>query len=127
MAKILTVDDSSITRKFVKVTLQQEGHTVQTAENGLEALEILLRDPYDMVVADINMPKMDGFELVVALRKDEAYKNIPIILLSSMYGADDIKKGIRLGANIYLTKPTDPDKLLYCVKTLLPQKEGSPA
>jgi DNA-binding response OmpR family regulator len=119
MPKILLADDSSITRKFVKASLQQKGYDVDVAENGLEAYEMLLRGEYDLIVSDINMPRLDGFELVVKLRADDVYKNTPIILLSSMYGPDDVKRGIKLGANIYLTKPTEPDKLIYCVEQLL--------
>ena len=124
MAHIVVADDSSITRKFLRVTLQQEGHEVDVYDNGLEAYEAMLRDEVDLIVTDINMPKLDGFELVVRLRQDDVYKHIPIILLSSMYGADDMKKGIQLGANIYLTKPPDTEKLIYCIRELLGKKES---
>ncbi len=116
--KILVVDDSEPTRKFIGSILSRDGYNVDYAENGITALEKLFISKYDIVITDINMPGMDGFELIVKLRKDEMYKNTPIVLLTTESSVESIEQGIKIGADLYLIKPTSPDKIRYSIKEM---------
>ncbi len=117
--KILVVDDSLITRKLVGAILEKAGYIVKYAENGFTALEKLFSSNFDLILTDINMPGMDGFELIVRLRDDEYYKKVPIILLTTENSEASIEKGIKIGADLYLIKPTSPDKILKSVEKVL--------
>ncbi len=117
--KILVVDDSLITRKLVGAILEKAGYIVKYAENGFTALEKLFSSNFDLILTDINMPGMDGFELIVKLRDDEYYKKVPIILLTTENSEASIEKGIKIGADLYLIKPTSPDKILKSVEKVL--------
>lgn len=119
MKRIMVVDDSGMTRKLISSIISREGYMVDTAENGVDALEKLYRSPFNLVIMDMNMPQMDGMELLRTLRADAQYKGVPIIVLSSNSGPDEIQKTMKAGANFYLIKPADSDKLLQCVRTLL--------
>lgn len=120
MAKVvMVVDDSTATRKFIMFALRAQGYTVLTAQDGMDALEKLARTPIDLVITDLNMPKLDGFGLVRALRADRELTGVPIIILSSLSGPDEIEQGISLGANSYLTKPFDQKRIQYEVSKYL--------
>jgi two-component system, chemotaxis family, chemotaxis protein CheY len=110
---ILAVDDSATVRKFVSVALTMQGFTVVTACDGMDALEKLPNQQVDIVITDLNMPNMDGFELIKALRDNPAYKDIPVIILTSL--TDDVSKdrGAGLGVNSYLVKPFSLEKIQY--------------
>lgn len=126
MAKtLLIVDDSSIIRKSVIKALQPAGifDRILQAKNGLEGLEVLLKEEIDLLISDINMPKMDGFKLLVTLRNLEKYKDLPVILLSSHAEADHKIKGLQGGANDYVTKPFESGELIARIKNLLMMKE----
>lgn len=110
---ILVVDDSATIRKFAMFALRAGGHQVLTAQDGLEALEMLARDAVDLVITDLNMPRLDGFGLVQALRENAAYAGLPIIILSSLSSDEEKEQGMSLGANAYLTKPFDPKRIQY--------------
>jgi two-component system chemotaxis response regulator CheY len=118
--KIMVVDDSATIRRFVMYALRARGLQVVTAEDGQEALETLAHTPVDLVITDLNMPKLDGFGLVRALREDSAYGSLPVIILSSLSGRDHIDRGLRLGATAYLTKPFDETRIQYEVAKHLP-------
>ena len=117
--KILVVDDSKVIRKMVGVILRSNGYVVVEAEDGLDALEKLLKDDYNLLITDLNMPRMDGFTLIKEVRKDEYYKFIPIIMLTTEAGENERRKGIEVGANVYLTKPTVPEEILINIQKLL--------
>ncbi len=126
MAKtLLIVDDSSLIRKSVIKALQPAGifKRILQAKNGLDGLEVLLKEEIDLLISDINMPKMDGFKLLVTLRNLEKYKDLPVILLSSHNEADHKIKGLQSGANDYVTKPFEPGELIARIKNLLMMKE----
>jgi two-component system, chemotaxis family, chemotaxis protein CheY len=110
---ILAVDDSATVRKFVSVALTMQGFVVVTACDGMDALEKLPNQQVDLVITDLNMPNMDGFELIKALRENPGYKEIPVIILTSL--TDDISKdrGAELGVNSYLVKPFSLEKIQY--------------
>ena len=117
---VLIVDDSKTVRNLVAFILKAEGIKVTTAEDGLDGLEKLYSmSAVDLILTDINMPRMDGFSFICAVREQEAYKDIPIIILSTEGGEEDIQKGIRLGANLYMVKPAQPEKMVRNIKMLL--------
>jgi two-component system, chemotaxis family, chemotaxis protein CheY len=110
---ILAVDDSATVRKFVSVALTMQGFSVVTACDGMDALEKLPSQQVDLVITDLNMPNMDGFELIKALRENPAYKDLPVIILTSL--TDDVSKdrGAGLGVSSYLVKPFSLEKIQY--------------
>lgn len=117
---VLIVDDSKTVRNLVAFILKAEGIKVTTAEDGLDGLEKLYSmSEVDLILTDINMPRMDGFSFIVAVREQEIYKDIPIIILSTEGDDKDIQKGIRLGANLYMVKPAQPEKMVRNIKMLL--------
>ncbi len=110
---ILIVDDSATVRKFVSVSLSMQGFTVVAACDGMDALEKLPREKVDLVITDLNMPNMDGFEFIRALRDIPAYHELPVIILSSL--GDDVSReaGARLGVSSYVVKPFSLEKIQY--------------
>ena len=119
MAKILIVDDSMIVLSLHNYILEKAGHECVPMENGFMAFEALMLGKFDMVVTDINMPRMDGFELTKKIRTIEEYKHVPIIIVSSEQELEDRTKGLKAGANVYIVKPTDPAALVMHVNMLL--------
>ncbi len=117
MFHILVVDDDKNTRMFLRAVLENAKYTVSVAKNGLEALEIFDREHIDLVVLDIMMPKMDGYELTECLR--EAGNNLPILMVSAKQLPADKHKGFSVGTDDYITKPIDDEEMLYRVKALL--------
>ena len=117
--RVLVVDDSETVRTLLSFILKSTGYDVQVAINGVDALEKIYTENYDLVVCDINMPKMDGLTLIKILRFQELYRELPIIIVSTEESDDDKQKGLEAGANVYLIKPTDPTKLVANVKMLL--------
>lgn len=117
--KILVVDDSETVRTLISFILKAQGYEVDVAINGVSALEHIYKENYDLVVCDVNMPKMDGLTLIKILRFQDLYKELPIICVTTEESEDDIQRGLEAGANVYLIKPTDPTRLLENVKMLL--------
>jgi DNA-binding response OmpR family regulator len=113
---ILVVDDEERLTSLLRAYLEQEGFRVMTAANGLQALEIIRRDPADLIVLDIMMPEMDGVEFLRVLR---AQHTTPVILLTARVGDEDKIVGLELGADDYLTKPFRPRELLARVRAVL--------
>jgi len=110
---ILIADDSPTIRKFVSFSLKAHGFEVVAACDGMEAVELLPTQSIDLIITDLNMPNMDGFELIKAVRENENNKDIPIIILSSLKGSEEIEKGLKVGANSYMVKPFDPKRIQY--------------
>lgn len=111
--KILIADDSPTIRKFVAFSLTMQGFEVIAACDGMEALEKLPNNKIDLIITDLNMPNLDGFELIKSIRSSEEYEDVPIIVLSSLSGSEEIERGMNLGANSYLVKPFDPKRIQY--------------
>ena len=116
MPRILLVEDSASTRAFVRNTLEAEARAlgeveVVEAASGFDALRLLPRGPYDLVITDINMPDINGLELVQFIRKSEQHKSTPIVLISTQSSERDRQRGLELGANAYLVKPFTPERL----------------
>lgn len=112
MAKILAVDDSSTIRKLVKFTLQMKKHEVVLAEDGMAALDIFNEYDFDLVITDLNMPRMDGIELIKKIRSGDKNNSIPIILLTTESEEKDKQMGRDAGVSSYMIKPFQPPQLL---------------
>jgi len=111
--QILIVDDSATVRKFVSVSLGMQGFNVVAACDGMDALEKMPQSNFDLVITDLNMPNMDGFGLIKALRENNQYKSLPIIILTSLSDQGSKDLGVELGASSYLIKPFSLEKIQY--------------
>ncbi|EGJ51451.1 response regulator [Desulfocurvibacter africanus] len=116
---ILIVDDSKTVRNLVAFIMKKEGFKVTTAEDGLDGLEKLYSNSIDLIISDVNMPRMDGFTFIKIVREQEAYKDTPIVVLSTEGQEKDIQQGMNLGANLYLVKPAQPEKMVINIRMLL--------
>lgn len=125
MPRILVVEDSASMRSFVRNAIESDPRSsvpadVVEASSGFEALRLLPRGPYDLVVTDINMPDINGLELINFIRKSDAHKQTPILIISTQSSERDRARGLSLGANGYLTKPFSQEALLTEVWRFLP-------
>jgi CheY-like chemotaxis protein len=122
MAKILVVDDEpDIVRVVVKI-MEARGHTVATAADGPEALERVAADPPDLIILDLNLPRMDGFEVCRRIKSDEATARIPIVMMTAAYvSVEDADRGTHAGADEYVVKPFLREVLVHNVERLLAQ------
>jgi len=117
MFHILVVDDDKNTRRLLQAVLEADKYTVSTAVNGEDALEVMDREHIDLVVLDIMMPKMDGYEFTSVLR--ESNNNLPILMVSAKQLPADKHKGFLVGTDDYITKPIDEEEMLLRIKALL--------
>ncbi|MEK7678596.1 MAG: response regulator [Deltaproteobacteria bacterium] len=116
---ILIVDDCGTTRKLLSFIVKERGHRIFAASNGIEALELLATQMIDLVLTDLNMPQMDGLELSRCLRGNAAYRELPIIMVTTEAGEADKKLGLDSGVTTYLTKPISPQRLVYEIEKLI--------
>jgi len=118
---ILIVEDSSTMRALLTSALEELDVAVKVteAESGFEALRLLPRESFDLIVTDINMPDINGLELVSFVRSNSAYREIPLIIVSTEGSERDRDKGVGLGADAYLVKPFEPEALRDVVRDLL--------
>lgn len=119
MTKILAVDDSPSLRQMVTFTLKGAGHDVSEASDGVEALNIAKGQAFDLVITDINMPNMDGLQLIAELRKLPNFKFTPILCLTTESSDDKKKQGKAAGATGWIVKPFSPEKLLATMGRVL--------
>ena len=117
MFHILVVDDDKNTRRLVTAVLEAENYSVSTAENGEEALAVLDKTHVDLIMLDIMMPKMDGYELTTLLR--ETNNDLPVLMLTAKQLPEDKHKGFQSGTDDYMTKPIDETEMLLRIKALL--------
>ncbi len=117
MFHILVVDDDKNSRLFLTALLEEAGYTVTAAIDGEDALEKMDRSHVDLVVLDIMMPKMDGYEFTRVIRESDA--NLPILMVSAKQLPADKHKGFAVGTDDYITKPIDDEEMLYRIKALL--------
>lgn len=115
-ATILTVDDSRTMREMLKLALSQAGYRVIQAEDGVHGLEVLQGESPQVIVTDINMPRMDGFGFIEQVRSDEAYRGIPILVLTTESDAEKKDRARRAGATGWIVKPFDPAKLIDAIR-----------
>ena len=119
MATILTVDDTASMRQMISFTLHSVGHEVIQAADGKEALKVLEGKKVDLVIADINMPNMDGITLLKSLRALADYKFTPILMLTTESQETNRQQGKVAGATGWIVKPFNPEQLLNVVKKVL--------
>ena len=117
MLNILVVDDDQNIRMFLEAVLSNAGYGVLTAENGVRALEVMDKEHVDLVVLDIMMPEMDGYEFTKTIRDSD--NNLPILMVSAKQMPADKHKGFIVGTDDYITKPIDDEEMLYRIKALL--------
>lgn len=117
MFQILVVDDDKNTRRLMRAVLEAENYTVLTAADGREALELMDEKHVDLVVLDIMMPEMDGYEFTKELRQSQ--NDLPILMVSAKQLPADKKKGFLVGTDDYMTKPVDEEEMLLRIKALL--------
>ena len=122
--KILVVDDEPALLRLMEYVLGKAGHTMLTATNGEEALEEARRERPDLIVLDIMMPRMDGYQAAEAIRADAALKDTPIIMLSAKAQEEDIERGLEAGVDRYVTKPFAPEELTALVADFLARPRG---
>ncbi len=113
---VLVVDDSPTVRKIVQLTLQREHIRVVTAGDGLSALAAVADEQPDLILLDIMLPRMDGYNICQAVRRNLAYRDVPIIMLSGKDGLFDKMRGKLAGSTEYITKPFDSAELVQTVK-----------
>ncbi|MGB8170928.1 MAG: response regulator transcription factor [Chthoniobacteraceae bacterium] len=121
--KILIIEDEPRMRKNMATVLKMEGYEVVTAENGEVGVESAKRELPALVLCDVMMPKLDGYEVLAALRAEETTARIPFIFLTAKGEKADLRAGMNLGADDYLTKPADIDDLLAAITTRLARRD----
>jgi CheY-like chemotaxis protein len=119
MAKILVAEDERDIRDLIAFTLQFAGHTVLTANNGEEAVQLTLKEIPDLVLTDVRMPKMTGYEACKLIKADPATQHIPVVFLSAKGQEAEVQTGLASGADEYLLKPFAPDQLTRKVAEIL--------
>ena len=119
MAKILIAEDERDIRDLVAFTLRFAGHEVATAANGAEAVEMAPKENPDLILMDVRMPRMTGYEACKVMKSDPKLKDIPIVFLSAKGQESEIQTGLEVGAEEYLLKPFAPDQLTDRVKSIL--------
>ncbi len=117
--KILVVDDEPALLRLMEFVLAKQGYTMLTATNGEEALLQARQQRPDLIVLDIMMPKLDGYQVAEALRADAELGRIPIIMLSAKAQEEDIERGVEAGVDKYVTKPFSPEHLVELASTYL--------
>jgi DNA-binding response OmpR family regulator len=118
-ATVLVVDDDPVIQKLLKVNFEMEGYDVLSAADGAEGLDQARTGHPAIIILDVMMPKMNGLEVLAALKADDSTAGIPVILLSAKAQAGDVQAGLDRGADAYVTKPFDPLELLDRVGRLL--------
>ncbi|MFW5878803.1 MAG: response regulator [Myxococcota bacterium] len=118
--RVLVVEDSAAMRGLVSATVEEvEGVEVVETEGGYAALKVLPRERFDLIITDINMPDINGLELVRFVRQSPVHKEVPLIIISTESTERDRERGMKLGASAYLTKPFEPQDLLELVRRYL--------
>ncbi|HLB45783.1 MAG: response regulator [Chloroflexota bacterium] len=122
MAKILIAEDERDIRELITFTLRYAGHEVHQATNGEEALGLARETIPDLILMDVRMPKMTGYEACRRMKADDKLKNIPVVFLSAKGQETEIQTGLEVGATDYILKPFAPDQLIKRVNEILGKK-----
>ncbi|HET9968573.1 MAG TPA: response regulator [Streptosporangiaceae bacterium] len=115
---MLVVDDDEVIRRLIAVNLQLEGFDVETAVDGRDCLERVAEIEPDVITLDVMMPRLDGWETAVQLRKSPQTAHIKVVLITARAQEDDKTRGSHVGADAYLTKPFDPNEMIRVVREL---------
>ena len=121
-SRLLVADDNKVNRLLLTRSLELQGHRVASAENGRVALEMLRREPFDLLLLDMEMPEMDGFQVLEQLVADRQLRDLPVIVTSSLEGVANVVRCIELGADDYLPKPVNPVLLRARINSSLEKK-----
>jgi two-component system chemotaxis response regulator CheY len=119
MTRILAVDDSPSMRDMVRIALTGAGFDVTQATDGEEALKLAKEQSFDLILSDVNMPRMDGIQLIRALRAESSYRHTPILMLTTDGSADRKREGKEAGATGWMVKPFDPAQLIATMLRVL--------
>jgi len=124
MKKVLVVDDNPVSRELIREVLEGPQQRILEAEDGEEALEKVLQEEPDLVLLDITMPRMDGYEVCKQIRSNPAAKDLPVVMISGKDGFFDKVRGRMAGSTGYVTKPFGPETLMKALETyLLPEAQ----
>jgi len=126
VARILVVDDEPDVVALVRTILEAEGHRVQTSTHGKGALGAMLIDPPDLLILDLMMPELDGFQMLKLLRMDDRTASVPVLILSARSQTQDQIGGLQARASAYICKPFSPKDLVREVRNLLGEADGRP-
>lgn len=121
--KILIIEDDPATQRLVDYSLKQEGYQIITASNGLEGIRKAIGETPDLIILDVMLPGLDGFEICYRLKSEPATANLPILMFSAKAQEIDKDTGIKVGADDYLTKPSAPADIIARVEKLLAKKK----
>jgi DNA-binding response OmpR family regulator len=116
---VVIVDDDRPTREMLQTAFELAGYEITTAANGLRLISILHVDRPDLILLDVMMSWIDGFELAKSIKKNDEFKDIPLIFISGKKGEEDIQRGLACGAVDYFTKPLDMERLLDRIQGIL--------
>jgi len=125
--KILVIEDNPSALRLIGYTLEQEGYQVIAATNGLEGMRRAQGEEPDLIILDIMLPGIDGFEICHRLRAEPGTAQLPVLMLSAKIQETDKATGLKVGADDYLTKPADPSEIISRVQTLLAKTKQTPA
>jgi len=117
--KILCVEDSPATQKFISFTLKYKGYDVVTANDGVEGMEKVANDTFDLIILDIMMPRMNGLEVLKEVKTNPEFSKTPVIMLTSEKREEDRAAALKLGASHFLNKPFQPPELLEAVSKVI--------
>lgn len=126
MSRVLVVDDDAVIRNLLQVNLQLEGYEVSLAVDGAEALAQVARSHPDLILLDVMMPGVDGWDVAQQLKADQATAHIPVVFLTARAMRADVQRGHDIGVEGYVTKPFDPEDLLTLIGRLLGEAAGEP-
>lgn len=117
-ARVLVIEDGITMRMYYRDVLEHAGFEVEEAVNGLEGIEHVMNGVFDLLLVDINMPKMDGYEVIRTVREDASLWRLPVLTVSTEAKESDADKAYEAGANFYMTKPVQPEDLVAIARLL---------
>jgi len=124
MRKVLVIDDDLQIITFIKFVLEKNGYEVVTANSGVEGLKLIDKEKPDIVLLDVMMPGMNGYEVLKNIRENSDTKELPVIMLTALGMGEDFEKAVNSGANWYIVKPFKPQHLIERIELLLSKKGG---
>ena len=117
--RILVADDEPALLRLLEFVLGRRGYVIQGVTNGNAAIEVLKTESPDLVILDVMMPGLDGYEVLTFIRETPRLEGLPVVILTARAQLDDIQRGLTLGADAYLAKPFDPEELFSVVESLV--------
>jgi two-component system alkaline phosphatase synthesis response regulator PhoP len=121
--KIMVIDDEPYIARVIKFKLEQEGYTVYSANDGVSGLEKIKQEKPDLVLLDVMMPGLSGYEVCQKIKSDNSLAQTPVVILTAKGQERDREQGLSVGASDYITKPFSPNRLLELVRTMIGESE----